>query len=165
MDNLLSLKNTSISLLNVEERNIKNTNYSFYLSKIKFKNINNIHIKLLIKSNITGQFIGYILSYKHNKADGHIRIDFEIASEYINKYCGEVISLFCNYLYICFPIRKIYFEMYNHYENNFLQMLEKIGFKEEACLKEDTFFNNKYYDKHILSLDVNDFFEVKENGK
>lgn len=161
----LSLKSKNVTLLNVEERNIKNSNYSFYLSKIKFKNISNIHIKLLIKSNNTGQIIGYILSYNYNKADGHVRIDCDIDNEYINEYCNEVISLFCNYLFVCFPIRKIYFEMFNNYEYNNMELLEKIGFKEEACLKEDTFYNNKYYDKYILTLDSNDFFEVNTDGK
>lgn len=158
MHSLLSLKGENISLLNVEERNIKNRNYSLYLSRIKFKNIHNIHIKLLIKSNNTGQIIGYILSYNYNKVDGHVRIDGDIEPKYMNEYFNEVLSLFCNYLYTCFPIRKIYFEIFNNLENNIIELLKEVGFKQEACLKEDTFYNNSYYNKYIFTLDVNDFF-------
>lgn len=165
MYNSLSLKNNNISLLNIEERNIKNVNYSFYVSKIKFKKINNIHMQLLVKSNISGQIIGYILSYNYNKIDGHIRIYCYIDTEYIEGLYSEVISLFCNYLFVCFPIRKIYFELINNHEYNFIDFLQNIGFEKEACLKEDTFFNNQYYDKYILTLNSNIFFEVNKNGK
>lgn len=165
MYNLLSLKGKNISLLNVEERNIKGRDYSLYLSKIRFKNIHNIHIKLLIKSNDTGQIIGYILSYNYNRTDGHVRIDCDIHLKYMNEYTNEVLSLFCNYLYTCFPIRKIYFEIFNNFESNIIELLEKVGFEQEACLKEDTFYNNKYYDKYVFTLDVNNFFGVNTNGK
>lgn len=165
MYNLLSLKGKNISLLNVEERNIKRHDYSLYLSKIKFKNIHNLHIKLLIKANNTGQIIGYILSYNYNRTDGHVRIYCDIDNKYMNEFFNEVLALFCNYLYTCFPIRKIYFEFFYDSESNIVDLLDKIGFEHEACLKEDTFYNNRYYDKYIFTLDSNVFFEVNKNGK
>ena len=162
--NTLSLKNVNISLINIDERNMRNQNCSLYISKIRYKNIKNMHIKLLIQSNDSGQIIGYILSYNYNKIDGHIRIDIELDTMYTN-FLNDAISLFCNYLYTCFPIRKIYYEIFAEINNKTTLQLKKIGFQKEACLKEDTFFNNSYCDKYIFSLDSNMFFEVMENGK
>lgn len=62
-------------------------------------------------------------------------------------------------------IRKIYFEICTELDNKLIAQLKKVGFKKEACLVEDTFYNNMYCDKYIFSLDINVFFEVLENGK
>lgn len=164
MNPTLSLKSVNISLINIDERNIPSQNYFSYISRIRFKNIRNIHIKLLVQANNCGQIIGYICSYNYNKTDGHIRIDAELDSKYTD-YFNEALFLFCNYLYACFPIRKIYFEICTELDNKLIAQLKKVGFKKEACLVEDTFYNNMYCDKYIFSLDINVFFEVLENGK
>jgi len=149
-----NLKEKNITLVNIEERNIKNKNYAFYISKMNFTISKKIHIRLLIKLNLNGQIIGYISSYNYNKIDGHICITCEIDEKYISDCLKEALCLFCNYLFTCFPIRKIYFEACNTSENKFLDVLKSLNFKQEACLKGDTFYNNKYYDKYILTLDV-----------
>ena len=53
-----------ISLINVDERNLRKIDYDRYIEKIKFKSISmsNIHVKLLIKSNNSDQILGYIFS-------------------------------------------------------------------------------------------------------
>lgn len=159
MENKLSLRNNDISLINIEERNLGKLDYSSYMEKIKFKNIQNIHIKLLVKLNNSDEIIGYILSYNYNRTDGHIRIDCQIEEKYIEKYYKEIFKMFCNYLYTCFPIRKIYYEGCENIEKNILALLQNIKFRKEACLKKDTFYNNQYMDKYIFTLDIRDFYE------
>ena len=123
--------------------------------------MSNIHVKLLIKSNNSDQILGYIFSYDYNKIDQHIKIDCDLDEKYMNMFFEEIVLKFCNYLFTYFPIRKIYFEVCNIYENSITELLERISFKKEACLKEDTFYNNRYYDKEIFTLDDDEFFEVK----
>ena len=158
----LSFKGREISLANVDEKYLKKSDYDRYLENIKFKGISmgNIHVRLLIKLNNSNQTIGYIMSYDYNKTDQHIKIDCDIDEEYRDKFLSEAIARFCDYLYTYFPIKKIYFEDCNINGYNTKELLEKINFRQEARLKEDTFYNNKYYDKNIFTLDVNDFFEV-----
>ena len=152
-----------ISLINVDERNLRKIDYDRYIEKIKFKSISmsNIHVKLLIKSNNSDQILGYIFSYDYNKIDQHIKIDCDLDEKYMNMFFEEIVLKFCNYLFTYFPIRKIYFEVCNIYENSITELLERISFKKEACLKEDTFYNNRYYDKEIFTLEDDEFFEVK----
>ena len=150
-----------ISLINVDERNLRKIDYDRYIEKIKSISMSNIHVKLLIKSNNSDQILGYIFSYDYNKIDQHIKIDCDLDEKYMNMFFEEIVLKFCNYLFTYFPIRKIYFEVCNIYENSITELLERISFKKEACLKEDTFYNNRYYDKEIFTLDDDEFFEVK----
>lgn len=163
MSKELSFIGREISLINVDERNLRKCDYDRYIEKIKFKSISmsNIHVKLLIKSNDSDQILGYIFSYDYNKIDQHIKIDCDLDEKYMNMFFEEIVLKFCNYLFTYFPIRKIYFEVCNIYENSITELLERISFKKEACLKEDTFYNNRYYDKEIFTLDDDEFFEVK----
>lgn len=159
MSKKLSFIGREISLINVDERNLRKNDYDRYIEKIKFKSIsmNNIHVKLLIKSNISDLILGYIFSYDYNKIDQHIKIDCDLDEKYMDMFFEKVVLKFCNYLFTYFPIRKIYFEVCNISEDNITELLEKIGFKKEACLKQDTFYNNRYLDKEIFTLDFEKF--------
>lgn len=159
MSKKLSFIGREISLINVDERNLRKNDYDRYIEKIKFKSIsmNNIHVKLLIKSNISDLILGYIFSYDYNKIDQHIKIDCDLDEKYMDMFFEKVVLKFCNYLFTYFPIRKIYFEVCNISEDNITELLEKIGFKKEACLKQDTFYNNRYLDKEIFTLDFENF--------
>lgn len=148
----ITLYSEDITLINIEERNLKSNNYSKYIFEIQNKGISKIHVKLLIKLNFSDEIIGYILSYNYDITNGYIFLDYQLNEKYINKYLNTVIHLFCNYLYICFPIRKIYYELCVEKPENYIDFLNKSGFVQEACLKKDTFFNNNYLDKYIFSL-------------
>lgn len=120
----------------------------------KFMNNSNISIKVFIKDISSDKMIGYIAGYNYNKVDGYIYITSILeGKENLNK---EALNLFIVYLLKCFPIRKIYCEVYEN-DNNKLDILQTIGFSEEATLDEDIFFDGKHYNKHILALYREDY--------
>lgn len=120
----------------------------------KFMNNSNISIKVFIKDISSNKTIGYIAGYNYNKVDGYIYITSILEEQKnLNK---EALKLFIDYLFKCFPIRKIYCEVYEN-DNNKLDILQTIGFSEEATLDEDVFFDGKYYNKHILALYREDY--------
>lgn len=120
----------------------------------KFMNNKNINMKLLIKDISNDKICGYIAGYNYNKIDGYIYITTIMdTQERMNK---EAINIFINYIFKCFPIRKIYCEICDNNKDK-LKSFGDIGFQQEAVLEEDTFFDGNYYNKHILSLYREDY--------
>lgn len=119
-----------------------------------YKFMNNSNIKVFIKDISSDKTIGYIAGYNYNKVDGYIYITSILEKhKNLNK---EALKLFIDYIFKCFPIRKIYCEVYEN-DNDKLDILQTIGFSEEATLDKDVFFDGKYYNKHILALYREDY--------
>lgn len=114
----------------------------------KFMHNLNINIKVFIKELSSNKTIGYIAGYNYNKVDGYIYITSILEEQ--NHLNQEALKIFIDYLFKCFPIRKIYCEVYEN--NNKLDIFQKIGFSEEAILDQDVFFDGKYHNKHILAV-------------
>lgn len=120
----------------------------------KFMNNSNINIKVFIKNMSNDKIMGYIAGYNYNKIDGYIYVTSILEEqEQLNK---EGLNLFIDYLFKCFPIRKIYCEVYEK-NNNKLDIIKAMGFREEAVLNEDVFFDGKYKNKYILALYREDY--------
>lgn len=134
-----------------EECNIKQKNDLY-----KFINTSNTSIKVFIKDISINKVIGYIAGYKYNKVDGYIYITAILEKQ--KKLNEEALKLFIEYIFICFPIRKIYCEIYGNH-NNKLDVFQTIGFNEEAILDEDVFFDGKYYNRYILALYREDYHD------
>lgn len=115
------------------------------------------HIYLLIVSTTNNVPIGYIYSNKYNKIDEYINVSIFL-EDVPNREESfiETINMFYNYLFTCFPIRKIYNEMFE-YNVVDLKILRKIGCKIEAKMKDDKFFDRKYHNKYILAMYNYDF--------
>lgn len=120
----------------------------------RFMNNSNMSFKVFIKDISSDKIIGYIAGYNYNKVDGYIYITSILeGKENLNK---EALNLFIVYLLKCFPIRKIYCEVYEN-DNKKLDIFQTIGFSKEATLNEDVFFDGKYYNKHVLALYREDY--------
>lgn len=171
--NDLSLKGKLITLSPLDVQYFENiykwilNNDIEFLGNVKIKQKSDVykilsdtkfHIQLLMKSSNTGTVIGYICSYNFSKLDGYTYIKTFIESNEQEPETIEAYNMFINYLYTCFPIRKIYVEICSQNSKS-LQEFKKLGFKLEATLKNDTFFNGKYFDKNILALYKKDFYK------
>lgn len=120
----------------------------------RFMNNSSMSLKVFIRDISSDKMIGYIAGYNYNKVDGYIYITSILeGKENLNK---EALNLFIVYLLKCFPIRKIYCEVYEKEEKK-INVLKNFGFVVEAKLKEDTFFDGKYYDKYMLTLYREDY--------
>ena len=118
--------------------------------------LKNIHTELAIQSMTNEQILGYIYSYNYNKIDSYLFIEINCNDDYNSAITLEACNIFFNYIFTCFPVRKIYYES-NHYNMKIMKDFRKIGFKLEANLKKDYFFNREYCDKYILALYSKDF--------
>lgn len=119
-----------------------------------YKFMNNSNAKVFIKDISNDKVIGYISGYNYNKVDGYIYIASILEQK--NDFSKEALNLFINYLFKCFPIRKIYCEVYENNQNK-IDIFNTMGFIEEASLKDDMFFDGRYYNKSVLALYREDY--------
>lgn len=120
----------------------------------EFLNNKRKDIKVFIKKISSQEIIGYITSYNYNKIDSYIYITSILEND--EKFNKEAITLFITHLFKYFPIRKIYCEIADNHLNK-VKLFNELGFKNEACLEKDVFFNGSYYNKNILSLYREDY--------
>ena len=97
-------------------------------------------------------FLGFAYSYEFHPLEGHTRMTVAVKKEYILSGVGCMIATkFLEYLFKTYSLRKVYMHVYD-YNNNSINLLQKIGLTEEAKLKEYHYYNNKYYDMIIYSI-------------
>ncbi len=150
--NDLSLIGKLTSLMSLDDES-KLSNFCSY-DTLKYIDKN---IQVLIIENSTQAVIGYIYCYNYKSYDGFIYVKIFFNDAMNKESYIEGCSLLFNYVFTMMPIRKIYYEIFE-YEINNIKFIKNIGFKLEANLKEDKFFNGKYNDKYILSLYREDFY-------
>ena len=119
-----------------------------------FMSNKNLNMKLFIKDLSNDKICGYIGGYNYNKIDGYIYISTILGEK--EKKNKEAINIFVQYIFKCFPIRKIYCEICDNNKDKLITF-QDMGFQREATLEEDTFFDGTYYNKHILSLYREDY--------
>lgn len=120
--------------------------------------VKNLHTGLAIKDMKSEKTLGKIYSYQYNQIDDYIYFSVEIEKDVNSDVVFEACNIFFNYLFTCFPIRKVYYEG-NCYCIEVMKELKKIGFKVEANLKKDYFSFGEYCDRYILALYRNNFCE------
>lgn len=150
--NELSLKGKNVELIPNNDAESNNN------SK-KFTNQSN-HMELSVKLIDSDNNIGKICSYNYNQIDGYVYIFIDISNE---KFFYEALELFINYLFSCFTIRKIYYQVYEHQlSKNTIQGLKDLKFEIEANLKEDNYYDGKYLCKYIFALYRQNFYKEKK---
>lgn len=92
------------------------------------------------------QVKGYLLAFDYRVYDGHCQIygswdrsiSYEIFKEFVDWLCSE------------YPLRKILLYI-TEKEDDLMQMSKKMGFVEEARLKEYKYIDGNYVDMYVLS--------------
>lgn len=159
MVNNLSLRGNQISLISLEDESCISSFNLINESKFIDKNI-----EVLISENKTQRNIGYIYCYNYRSFDGYLYIKININNNgnENKEMLIEACVLLFDYIFTMMPVRKIYYEVFE-YEINYFKFIKNMGFKLEANLKEDKFFNGKYNDKYILSLYRENFYMRLKN--
>lgn len=152
----LSLIGKEVFLENEENKEIQKKAYNIY--NYEENTHKNIQMQMIIKNKCNENIIGQICSYNYNKIDGYTYIDINMDDNGKKEFYIETCQMFFNYIFTCFPIRKLYFEGYK-YELEKMRILKEIGFEIEGNLKQHNFFCGKYYDKYILSINRKDFYK------
>ncbi len=101
--------------------------------------------------------IGFLYACDMRVRDGHCKIGVYIVPSERGIGVGAHATIaFLNYLFRFNPLRKVYTEVYD-YNTASIQNHIDAGFREEGLLKEYRYFDGKYFDLHIFSIERHHF--------
>lgn len=137
---------------------IKTLNRPEYSKKVEFKDLEN-YVKLLLKSNTNifwaiclkekEKFIGTLkvskINYYSKTSDLGIMIGDK--NEWGKGYAQQSLKLAGNYLFSQLSMRKLTSGVMS-INTPMIKVFKNLGFKQEGVIREQDFFENKYYD-HI----------------
>lgn len=120
----------------------------------------NSRIDFLIFDSESTDIVGEVVLNDIDKKDRkcNLRIGIFNKSNFSKGYGTEAIILALNYGFGMFNLHKIYLDVLN-FNDRGLHVYEKIGFKKEGTLRDDIYFNHKYYDVIIMSILEDEFKE------
>jgi len=106
--------------------------------------------KLVVE--VAARPIGLVFEYDRCLEDGHTKVTALVEEQAVGCGTGLVATaLLEDWLFRTLPLRKVYHEVYG-YNASVLRLLRKLGFVEEAVLREHRFHDGRYWDKHVLVL-------------
>lgn len=107
--------------------------------------------KFLVEA--AGRPIGLVFDYDRTVMDGFTKVTALLDEESVGCGGGVVATgLLVDWLFQHLPLRKVYTEVYG-YNRSVLRILRKAGLIEEGALREARFWNDEYWDVHILAVD------------
>ena len=102
---------------------------------------------------------GFIYSYNYSVIDGYLWVSLYIVPEKHHVSLGtEAFVLFMKYLFGYFPIRKVYFDVFE-YNNESIRIIRHAEFNEEAKYIDHKFFNGTYHTLYTFSITKDVFFQ------
>lgn len=114
------------------------------------------HLFLSILSKATWRVVGFVYDYSFAPILGHTWVTTVIASGHLGMgYGAHAESLFMPFLFEQFNLRKIYCEVYSDNDQS-QRILRRVGFREEACLRDHALSGTGFTDLFILALHKND---------
>lgn len=109
--------------------------------------------------------IGSVVAYAANLPMGFVYVGGAMAPGITGTGMGiEAFDTFFNYLFVTYPLRKIYMEVP---EYNLPAFASGIGglFKHEGCLKQHTFYAGRFWDRHTLAIYRSDYDALPRSRK
>ncbi|MDO8740057.1 MAG: GNAT family N-acetyltransferase [Candidatus Woesearchaeota archaeon] len=105
-----------------------------------------------IISKETKELMGTVSFVRTNNRDNKTEIGYLIGKNYRNKgYVSEAVRLLLDFGFRKMKFHKIYINCAKENKAS-KRVIEKVGCKEEALLKEDIFVGGKYHDCYIHSI-------------
>jgi RimJ/RimL family protein N-acetyltransferase len=109
-----------------------------------------IGAKFIVES--TGKPIGLAFEYDRALEDGFTKVTVLMEEASAGHGSGVIATaLIVAWLFQTLPLRKVYMDVYA-YNPAVVRMLRKLGFAEEAVLKQVRFWNDAFWDLHVFSL-------------
>jgi RimJ/RimL family protein N-acetyltransferase len=108
--------------------------------------------------------MGTLYAYRFNETDRTVFVTTYFSPEYRNFGHGvNALVLLSRYLFHEVGIYKLYMEVYS-YNKGVVNMLQRVGFKEEGCLKKHRLRNGERHDLHLLAFYEEDLKNLKFKG-
>lgn len=120
----------------------------------------NSRIDFLIFDKESTDIVGEVVLNDINRKDRrcNLRVGIFNKNNFSKGYGTEAIILALNYGFGMFNLHKIYLDVLN-FNDRGVHVYEKIGFIKEGVLREDIYFNHRYYDVIMMSILENEFKE------
>ena len=101
------------------------------------------------------KFIGFSYAYNLNLIDGFAYVTVAVGEEFSKLGFGAYVGFeMSNYLLKYYPLRKLYFNVYD-YNEKCKKALASLGARLEGTLKDNRYYDDKYHDLLIYCLDKN----------
>ena len=101
--------------------------------------------------------IGFLYSYDYQPVDQHVHFSVYVCPECRRLGAGvEASLLFANALFSEQNLRKLYSCVYSYNEES-IRCHREAGFSEEGLLKEDRYYNGRFWDTHLFSITRDEF--------
>lgn len=115
------------------------------------------HTLFIIQCTESNKPLGMVYFYNANFVDKIVYICIYLDPQFTAQGTGRTAGyLACEYFFKTYGVRKIYAEVFE-YNQPSLKIATRNGFMEEAQLKEYRWFDDRYWNLHILSLSYEDF--------
>ena len=114
---------------------------------------NGVLTQFVIVENASDTRIGMAVAYNADLNHGFAYVAAGVLGEAVGSGVAvEAIDMFVGHLFGCYRLRKLYFEVP---EYNLEQFSSAIGslLAPEALFSEHTYYNGRYWDRHVLTLD------------
>jgi RimJ/RimL family protein N-acetyltransferase len=105
----------------------------------------------VIRNELTGEPSGFL--------DGRVRelhgvAEFEVYLPRESRLRSGLVAIyrFVSHLFRSYPLRKVYCQTYA-YNSRVVHLLEASGFVKDGCFKEFTWWQDRYWDMYVYSLD------------
>lgn len=150
------------SIFSGEDQFLYSTNLRFNskqsFEKWIWEHINtDFHDFFMIMEKRNNQLIGYVHNYDFSLIDGHCKLSVYIDERYRKAGTGGFVSIFfINYLFLKYPLRKIYSTIYD-YNSESLKSNLAAGFIEEGIIGDYRYHDGQYYAIHYLSISRDKF--------
>lgn len=106
--------------------------------------------------------LGFVYGYEWDTRGKHIYICVVMNEPAQNVGLGALAALsYERFLFRKLDLKKIYISVFEYNKRSLHNNLQA-GFTEEAVLKENKFYNGKFYDVHILAIEHQTFSERYE---
>jgi RimJ/RimL family protein N-acetyltransferase len=100
----------------------------------------------------SGRPLGLVFDYDRALEDGCTKVTALLGEDSTGHGRGVAATLLLvGWLFQSLPLRKVYMDVYG-YNPTVLRILRKLGFDEEAVLKESRYWNGAYWNVHMFAL-------------
>jgi RimJ/RimL family protein N-acetyltransferase len=113
----------------------------------------------------SGEPRGFLRAYNLNFAEGWAWLQASFGTNRLSlggaTRVAEALLLFTKYLFECFPVRRLYSEVYQ-YNGVSMRLHRRFGFLEEGRLREHVWYRDRFWDSFVFALTRERWQEIFE---
>ncbi len=103
--------------------------------------------------------LGFVYSYDYSPVDCNCKFVLTLKKEFLETGLGVWVGIrFLDMLFKDYPMKKVFSLVYDYNQESLNSQLQA-GFKKEGCFFECRYYDGKFYDLHILSMDRKTFYD------